>query len=240
MAPHKRVLDRKVLFPGDTLIREGDFGECAYYIQSGQVGIYKHSGQDETLITVLPGNSVVGEMALIDNERRSATVRCLETATVVTVSRNLFEQKLANVDPFLRALLEMFTQKIRRLNSDYCSLDNKLQWLLRQTGLPPLPAHSHRGKSTTAEPATTNKAEPATTASKLARAKEENAKARAAVSELTQEGISRFDRFKLELAMLYHPDCVKDRLDETLTRADVFREIWSVLDNMEHEDDASG
>lgn len=226
MLHHKRFLDRKVYYAGDTLIREGDYGDCAYYVQNGQIGVFKRSGDEDVLITVLPDNSIVGEMALIDNRPRSATVRCLETATVVVVNRAMFEGKMRSLDPFMRALLEMFSQKIRRLNEDYCGIEQKLQWLLRQTGLPPLPS---RGRPPP-KPPSASAAEAAPDKARLPVTTPE-----AATARLDQEGIDRFDRVKLELAMLYHPDCIHERGDEAITRADAFREIWRVLTRIEED-----
>jgi hypothetical protein len=175
-------------------------------------------------------------------------VRCLETATVITVNRATFERKMERLDPLMRALLEMFTQKIRRLNDDYCSVERKLQWLLRQTGLPPKPA----GSRWVTQPPPAVEARPGTAPSgdpKPATAGEPPAPtalptlpgpgigpfARAAVSELNRVDIDRFDRLKLELAMLYHPDCTGERTNETMKRADVFHEIWTVLQKIEDD-----
>lgn len=245
MPVHRRVFDRRVLYPGDTLIRENEYGDSAYYIQNGQFGVYKHIGGEEILLTVLPGNSIVGEMALIDDGRRSATVRCLETATVVVVNREAFERKLGRLDPFVKALLEMFSQKIRRLNEDYCDVERKLQWLLRQIGLPPRQPSSRwvraqqqapvqqtpvDGRPQSVKPAPA--AEPQTAHDLLA---DGDPRARDALSELTRESIDRYDRLKLELAMLYHPDCTGGRANETMARADVFREIWAVLQKIDEE-----
>ena len=226
----KRVFDRRVLYPGDVLIREKDYGDSAYYIQNGQVGVYKRVGEDEVLITVLPGNSIVGEMALIDDGRRSPTVRCLETATVVVINRDTFERKLGRLDPFVRALLEMFSQKLRRLNDDYCDAERKLQWLLRQTGLPPQQSGS-RWRRDRVPPtlAKTPPPKPQSLPSSL------EAEVEAALPELSPEAIDRFDRLKIELALLYHPDCTGHRTDEPLKRGDVFREVWAILQKIEEE-----
>jgi len=35
--------------------------------------------------------------------------------------------------------------------------------------------------------------------------------------------------------MLYHPDCTGERTNETMKRADVFHEIWTVLQKIEDD-----
>jgi hypothetical protein len=59
--------------------------------------------------------------------------------------------------------------------------------------------------------------------------------AQTSLSDLTPQTIDRFDRLKLELALLYHPDCTGDRADEAVKRTDVFHEIWAVLQKIEEE-----
>lgn len=246
MGKERRVLDRKVLFPGDVLIREGEFGDCAFFIQSGQMGVYKQSGGEEVLITVLPGNSIVGEMALIDNSPRSATVRCLETATVIQVTRGIFEKKMHRLDPFLVALLEMLVQKIRRLNADFTQTETRLQSLRRQVGLPQSPRGSGGGGPVSAAPlaVATAGAGPGPTqtapSSGLSSGPSSvSSPPRPALpgfpTDVDPASLSRYDRTKLELALLYHPECTRERFTESVTRADVFREVWGALLKVERE-----
>ena len=72
---------------GDYLFKEGDTGEEAYLIKSGQIKISKQDGENgfKTLATVGKGN-IVGEMALIDGTPRAATAICAEPVTVVVVT----------------------------------------------------------------------------------------------------------------------------------------------------------
>ncbi len=63
---------------GEVLIREGERGECAYIIESGEVEILvQRDGQLIQIGTRGPG-SLLGEMAIIDDKPRTATVRALE------------------------------------------------------------------------------------------------------------------------------------------------------------------
>jgi hypothetical protein len=237
----RKILDRRVLYPGDVLIREGDYGDSAFFVQSGQVGVYKRSGGEEVLITVLPGNSIVGEMALIDNARRSATVRCLETASVVAINRTDFERKMTTLDPFMKALLEMFTQKLRRLNAEYCEAETKLQWLLRNSGL-----ESKLGKIGPATPAQRKTQPAAAEAAPAATAAQTPPPAAAAPpapepsgttyqADLGGEILNKFNSLKLELALLYHPECRGNHAQQTLSREEIFHEIWAALEAIEND-----
>jgi len=114
-----KVLDRRTLREGEVLIREGDLGDVAFFIQSGLFEVIKRDHDKDVLLTHLGKNAIVGEMAMIDNNRRSATVRCVQPGTVVTLDRASFEDRLKHLDKFTRALLEMFSFKLRTLNEEY-------------------------------------------------------------------------------------------------------------------------
>ncbi len=134
-----KVFDRRTLREGEVLIREGDLGDVAYFIQSGLFEVVKHGYRNEVLLTHLGRNAIVGEMALIDNNRRSATVRCVHPGTVVTIDRTSFDNRLKRLDKFTRALLEMFSSKLRVLNDEYLTRVRALP----HTPAPPATA-SHR------------------------------------------------------------------------------------------------
>jgi hypothetical protein len=68
---------------GEAIVREGDDGDSLFIICSGSVEVLKASaaedGHVEKRLAVLKVGDVFGEMELIDLQRRSATVRALET-----------------------------------------------------------------------------------------------------------------------------------------------------------------
>ncbi|MEI8393447.1 MAG: cyclic nucleotide-binding domain-containing protein [Rhodospirillaceae bacterium] len=120
-----KVFDRRTLGPGQTLIREGDMGDAAFFIQSGLFEVVKHDRDHEMLLAQLGKNSIVGEMSLIDNSRRSATVRCVTEGTVLVLDRASFDERLKHLDKFTRALLEMFSNKLRMLNEECLNKSRK-------------------------------------------------------------------------------------------------------------------
>ena len=63
---------------GETLMREGERGECAYIIESGNVEILVRRGGQLLQIGTRGPGSILGEMAMIDDKPRTATVRALE------------------------------------------------------------------------------------------------------------------------------------------------------------------
>ncbi len=72
--------------PGQVVFREGDSSDTCYVVRSGRArATREHSdGRVITLATFGPGD-IFGELALFEDERRSATVEAVEPTTVVAV-----------------------------------------------------------------------------------------------------------------------------------------------------------
>jgi len=101
---------------GEVVFKEGDSGDCMYVIQSGEVEILK----DGVRLAVLSNGSFFGEMALFANEARSATVRALGDARLLTIDRNTLLQRIHG-DPSLayrivESLSGRFQQLTQRVN----------------------------------------------------------------------------------------------------------------------------
>lgn len=112
----KIVYDRLVFYPGDEIFAEGDVGNWAYLIQSGEVAILKTrpDGSEEKLAVLGPGR-VFGEMALIDDQPRMAAARATQESTLVLIDRYTFSSKVKKSDPFVRELLQNFTLNLRSM-----------------------------------------------------------------------------------------------------------------------------
>jgi len=86
------VLQTQSYSPGDVVIREGETGERLYLISSGRVVIEKKVFNKEAItserIAVLQKGETFGEMELVDNQPRSATVRALDETVCLTLSRD--------------------------------------------------------------------------------------------------------------------------------------------------------
>ena len=111
------VANRKVLYPGDYVFRQGDVGHEAYLIEDGKVEIVKrHTDESETVIGTVGRGEIFGEMALVDAGPRMASARAAEQTALIVVSERMFQAKLGKADPFLRALLNIFVNHIRTLS----------------------------------------------------------------------------------------------------------------------------
>ena len=92
-------LDRIAVSAGTLLFGEGDVGSCAYLINSGRLEIFLgREGHDVVLATRGRGE-IVGEMAIIDNRPRSASVRVIEDCELLVVTAEQIAHRVAETDP---------------------------------------------------------------------------------------------------------------------------------------------
>ncbi len=108
------ILERRTLKDGETVFREGEPAGSAFIVQTGEVVITRLIGGVPTELAVIGQGGIFGEMALIDDQPRMATAKVKGGATVVTVTKMMYEQKLKNTDPFVRALLRILVDTVRQ------------------------------------------------------------------------------------------------------------------------------
>jgi CRP-like cAMP-binding protein len=112
------ILPRKHFAVERTIFKTGDAGDCAYVIESGQVDIRRQVGAQIKTIATLAAGEIFGEMALIDGKRRMADAVAVTNVTVLVVPADQFSDKMRAADPFVRALLRMFTENLRLMTKN--------------------------------------------------------------------------------------------------------------------------
>lgn len=110
---------KKFLQKGEVLFRDGDKGDAAFIVESGMVGIYKVvEGEEVELASLNPGE-LFGEMAIVDGSNRMAYALAKEESVVVEIPAASLEQRLAKVDPFLKALMKILVNNLRSVHQAY-------------------------------------------------------------------------------------------------------------------------
>ena len=99
--------------PGQFIMRQGDTGVGAFIIRSGKVEILQERDGKETKLATLGAGDVVGEMALLDEFPRSASVRAVEPTTALGIQRWHFKGILESHPQIALALLPILSRRIR-------------------------------------------------------------------------------------------------------------------------------
>ncbi len=108
-----RILHRQHYHKGDCIFRAGDGANAAFLIQAGSIDIIVHQGEAEQVVSTLVAGEIFGEMALLDDAPRSAAAIAKESTTCVLITRSDFQKRVDKSDPFIRALLMLFSKRLR-------------------------------------------------------------------------------------------------------------------------------
>ena len=97
-------------FPAEaTIFSEGIEGNCMYVVIEGEVYISLH---DRVLATALPGE-IVGEMALINSDIRSATVIAKTDCLLAQIDQSSFESLIEHVPEFTRHVMGVLARRLQ-------------------------------------------------------------------------------------------------------------------------------
>ena len=107
---------RKAFRTGDVLIREGDVAEEMFVVTSGRVKVTKGKGANETTLAILGPGEYLGEMALLADFPRSATVTALDDTEVTVIDRMTFRAHIN--DPMVLDVMRKMAERIRDLGSE--------------------------------------------------------------------------------------------------------------------------
>lgn len=98
------------------IFNEGDAGDCAYIIEKGRVLIFLSKDKEEIPLTILGEGEIFGEMALIDNQNRSASVRALEDVRLAIVTKQQVLERVSTADKVVQLLMRVLLKRLRRKN----------------------------------------------------------------------------------------------------------------------------
>ncbi len=103
---------------GEVIVRQGQPGESFFVIVRGRVAVTILSPEGrEVVVGILAEGDHFGEMSLVDDEPRSATVVAQERADLAVLSRDVFFELLRSNFTLTRALLRAFSRRLRHANS---------------------------------------------------------------------------------------------------------------------------
>lgn len=98
---------------GITIFYEGDRGDCAYLIDQGAVEVWVRRHGEKIVLAQRNAGDLFGEMAIIDDRPRSATVTTLERCELIAITREQIRNRISQTDPILRMCLNVILERFR-------------------------------------------------------------------------------------------------------------------------------
>jgi len=109
--------ERLTFRQGQDLCRQGDMGDAAFIIIDGEADVLVENGGKLTSVAKAGKHSVVGEIAILCDVPRTATVRALSDVTVLRISKELFFRLVREFPSMGLAIMRELAARLDRTTS---------------------------------------------------------------------------------------------------------------------------
>ena len=99
------------------IFKEGDPGDCAYIIENGMIEVSLDKDGRKLVMATLTKGDILGEMAIIDREVRTASARAIVPTAVTAIPLDYVSQKIEQSDPTVRMFLRLAMARYRDMNA---------------------------------------------------------------------------------------------------------------------------
>lgn len=107
---------------GTVIVREGEQQACAYRVVAGSVGVYKETSDQQVPLARLETGQFFGEMSLVLDAPRTASVVALTDCVLDVISAEHFNDLLFHRPSTILPLLRVLFERLRLMNVRYASL----------------------------------------------------------------------------------------------------------------------
>jgi CRP-like cAMP-binding protein len=125
---------------GRPLFEQGTPAHQAFYIESGKVEVTVRQGPHTIRVAELGPGEIFGEMGILEDQSRMASVNALEESVITVISRKDMEARIDAIDDdFVRALIKSLSHRIRqstqeqvRYYTDLISFQDRMSGLMKK------------------------------------------------------------------------------------------------------------
>lgn len=101
---------------GETLINEGDTTREAFFIYAGKAAVFKQFDEAEKRLMQIDEGNLLGEMAYLLNEPRTASVRAETELIALVLPPEMLEELMHYSAPFSRRIIDSLATRLMRMN----------------------------------------------------------------------------------------------------------------------------
>lgn len=112
-----RLFDVETYLPGSVIVRQGEPGSCAYFIQDGKVEVIRNEEGQDRVVAILNKDEYFGEMALISDSPRNATVRAVKETRVAALGKENFVKLLSVLPATKESILQTVQARAKQVAS---------------------------------------------------------------------------------------------------------------------------
>jgi CRP-like cAMP-binding protein len=119
--------ERLTFNAGAVLFREGDRGDSAYLILNGKVDVSVGSPNGEVVVAHVGANNIIGEMALLCEMPRTATITATEPLDTLKIKKDQFFQLLRDLPNMTLEIMRELAVRLNNVNKELSAAHAKLR-----------------------------------------------------------------------------------------------------------------
>lgn len=112
--------------PGDTVFHQGDPGDAAYVIFGGEADVVVDTPSGPLTVARLKQNDFVGEIAILCDVPRTATVKAVSELVTLRITKDLFFRLVTDFPQIAIEIMRVLAQRLERTTADLRSATAKL------------------------------------------------------------------------------------------------------------------
>jgi CRP/FNR family transcriptional regulator, cyclic AMP receptor protein len=127
--------ERVAFDSGKRLFRQGDFGDAAYLIIAGEAEVLAETPAGPVLLATLGANDIVGDMAILGNVPRNATVRAKSRLITLRISKEPFMRMVREFPSMAVSLMQELAERLAATNNQLSATVAELRQLREKSGI---------------------------------------------------------------------------------------------------------
>jgi len=108
--------ERVAFDPGKRLMQQGDRADAAYLIVDGHAEVILETPDGPVIVATLGANEIVGEMGILGNAPRAATVRAKDRLIALRISKEPFMRMVRKFPTVAVSIMQELAQRLHKSN----------------------------------------------------------------------------------------------------------------------------
>ncbi len=123
--------ERVTFQPGDLVCKQGDMGDAAYVIMNGKADVIVDTPSGPLTVASMQKNDVVGEIAILINIPRTATIKADSELTTLRITKDLFLRMITEFPEMAVEMMRVLAERLVRTTEELQKAKESLQKELR-------------------------------------------------------------------------------------------------------------
>ncbi|GLQ05229.1 cyclic nucleotide-binding domain-containing protein [Sneathiella chinensis] len=119
--------ERVTFQPGDLVCEQGTMGDAAYVIISGKADVQVNTPSGRMTVATLSKNDVVGEIAILINIPRTATIQAATELTTLRITKDLFLRLIREFPEMSIEMMRVLAERLVRTTEELQKAKESLQ-----------------------------------------------------------------------------------------------------------------